>query len=613
MSTISTLQTKRGQHIIDVGFQREKASWLKPNLYSDGNVNGEMMVYSPGRIARDLMPADVFNYQGTDVKKEYAGRFIVYNMNYATFNSIDPYGFSRFNTGIYTSDPDRDMRLIDWNNGAGYATDIWPQMYQQYGSNIGGLYIQQMSYYVNDLWTINDNHSIMGGLRYDSYKLWDIESGRDILSYSMPTFRVDYKFDLGGDQKRVFNISWGQFHNMAGVSAWAPFVDRSVTRAIWDKGPQDGTPYLVELSDIMNPENYRVISESKYGGVNEVDKDFKGQVSTELTLGIRLNLDNGGSVRAAYVNRSWANEADYVFNGWKDNPNPGGLPLYSRMLTNANSDKLKRSYNSFELEWTIPVTKRLDFGGTYTYSRYMTNASGGWYGMGESDAAQKSPNKTVNYWDYYDELYSNAPGFGYRPVRLRDPEHRFNAYLNYDLTYGKVKSNAAFRFNYVSAAPATRAITYAIGYPNVPGINDNIAGVGMTTMPSGTGLNYYVSDYINIHRTAGPDSWNTNLTYNLEVPVTRKLRWFAIITSSNPFNHRAKSTGWYATESWASGRVTPDPILRPDGSVFQTRNMPYEAGGYHFREGVQMTNANLFSPRQVISGRTIGLTTGLRF
>jgi len=606
------LQTTRGQHIIDIGFQRERSSWENPNLYGSGSVNGEMMVYSPGRIALDLQPGDIYGYMGTPLE-QYRGKFIVFNMNHATFNSIDPYGFSRFNTGINTSDPtDRDMRLIDWNNNTGYGSAIWPRMYRQYGSSFAGLYVQQMSYFLNDLWTINDHHSIMGGLRYDMYKVWDGETGRDILKYNMPTFRFDYKFDLGGDQKRVFNVSWGQFHNMAGIAAWAAFVDKGITTAIWDKGPTDGRPYLVDFNDIMEPNNYRITNDEKYGGTNEVASDFKGLVSTELTLGVRLNLDNGGSLRVSYVTRSWANDYGYGFNGWKDNPNVGGQKVYSRILR--NFDDTERSYNSVELEWTIPVTKRLDFGGTYTYSRFMTNASGSTYGLGEADSPQKSPNKTVNYNEYYDVLYSNAPGFGYRPVRLRTPEHRFNAYVNYDLTYGHVKSNVALRFNYVSADPATRAITYGIGYPIVPGINDNIAGVGMPNpMPSGTGLGWTVTDYINIHRTAGPDGWDTNLIYNLEVPVTHKLRWFAIITSSNPFNHRAKSTRWYATETFASGRVTPDPILRPDGSVFQTRNMPYEAGGFHFREGVQMTNANLFAPSRVTDGRSIGLTTGLRF
>jgi len=606
------LQTTRGQHIIDVGFQRERSSWENPNLYGSGSVNGERMINSPGRIAIDLQSSDIYGYTGTNLN-EYRGKFIVFNMNHATFNSIDPYGFSRFNKGTNLDEPtDANMRLIDWNNGAGYGSTIWPRMYSQYGSSLAGLYVQQMSYYLNDLWTLNDHHSVMGGVRFDNYKVWDGESGRDILNYSLPTFRFEYKFDLGGDQKRVFNVSWGQFHNMAGVSSWAAFVEKGITTAIWDKGPTDGKPYLVGFDEIMDPNSYRIINDEHFGGVNEVDKDFKGLVSTEFTLGVRLNLDNGGTLRASYVNRSWANDYAYYFNGWKDNPNNNGTKVYSRVLRNFNNSE--KSYNSVELEWTIPVTKRLDFGGTYTYSRFMSNVSNVSNAQDESNVPQKSPNKSVRYDDYFDELYGETYGLGYRPSRLRDPEQRFNAYINYDLTYGKVKSNVALRFNYVSADPATRSYNYVKGYPTVPGINDNLAGVGMPNpMPSNTGVNYWVVDYININRTYGPDGWGTNLTYNLEVPVTHKLCWFAIITSSNPFNHRAKSTGWYETDGFAGSAITPEAIYRPDGSLYRAAANPYAAGGFYFVNGVQMSGAGLFAPNRVVGGRSIRLTTGLRF
>jgi hypothetical protein len=393
---------------------------------------------------------------------------------------------------------------------------------------------------------------------------------------------------------------------MAPVSSWSAFVEKGVREMIWNEGPTDGSPYLVEFDKIMDAGNYRTINDNLSGGTNEVASGYKGLISTELTIGVRLNLDNGGSIRAAYVNRSWANDYAYVYNGWKPNPNGDGTMVFSRLFR--NFDNLERSYNSVELEWNVPVTQRVDFGGSYTFSRYMSN------GTDEANQPQKSPDKSVYYWDYYDDIYSDTPGLGYNPLRLRDPEHRFNAWINYDLTYGKVRSNVALRFQYISATPATRGYNYVLGYPTVDGINNNLAGVGMPTMPSGTGLNYYVFDYININRTAGPDSWSTNLTYNLEVPVTNKVRWFATITSSNPFNHRAKSSGWYTTDNtFAQTAITPVDIYRPDGTRYREAANIYAVGGMYFVNGVQNSGANLFAPNQVVGGRSIGLQTGLRF
>ena len=610
------LQTTRGQHIIDVGYQRERSTWERPNLYGASSVNAEKVIYSPGRIALDLTPADIYNYQGTPVS-QYAGKFIVFNTNYATFNSIDPYGFSRFNTGGLV-DPQRDgnERLIEFNGGAGYGQSIWPRMGTQSGGLWTDVYVQQTSYYVNDLWTINDHHSIMGGLRYDMYKVWD-STGQDIYSYNMPTLRFDYKFDISGDQKRVVNVSWGQFHNMAGVSSWAAFVGRSVKEMRWTAGPTDGRPYLVDFEDIMNESNYSITNNNYSGaGVNKVADGYKGLVNTEFTIGLRLNLDNGGSIRASYVRRSIANENAYFYNGWVPNPNPNPSPTESKVVVSRRLDNLagvERSYKSFELEWTIPVTKRVDFGGSYSFTRQMEN------GVGETNSPQKSASKNMNWLKEYDEQF-DFPYWGFNPVRLQQREQIFNAYINYDLTYGKVKSNTAFRFRYETAGAANRSVVVGMGSPVVPGVFINNAAerdlsLGQpASLPAGfnIGTDAYTILY-NIHRTSGPDGWSTNLTYNLEVPVTRKLLWFATITSGNPFNHRAKSTGWYAIDGWVnSGTVYPETIYRANGSVYRQANNPYNAGGMK-SDNVQRNNANLFAPNQVTGGRTIGLQTGLRF
>jgi hypothetical protein len=604
------LQTPRGQHIIDVGFQREKSAWVNPNLYGAGSVNAERLIYSPGRIALDLQPSDIFNYTGTPLD-QYRGKFIAFNMNHATFNSIDPYGFSRFNTGSYVNEPiDGNMRLIDHNSGAGWGQSIWPRMFEQYGGMYTDVYVQQTSLYLNDLWSINDHHSIMGGLRYDMYKVWDSKKAGDIYSYNMPTLRFDYKFDIHGDQKRIVNVSWGQFHNMAAVSAWAPFLDRGIREMIWDKGPADGSPYLVDFADIMNKDNYRQVADNLSGGVNEVADGYKGLVTTEFTLGIRLNLDNGGSLRAAYIKRSIANDYAYFYNGWRPNPSGSGPMVISRLLDNLN--EVERSYNSFELEWTIPVTKRVDFGGSYSFARQMEN------GTDETNNPQKSANKSIYWWREYNEQY-DFPYWGYNPVRLRSPEQRFNAYINYNLTAGKVKSNVAFRFAYTTASPATRSLGYEMGFPVVDGLYISKSGerdysLGQpTNLPSNTGSSSTRTVFYNIHRTGGPDGWSTNLTYNLEVPVTHKLLWFATITSGNPFNHRAKSTGWYSIDGWVgSGNLVPETILNANGSVWRQANNPYAAGGMK-SDNVQRSNANLFAPNQVTGGRSIGLQTGLRF
>jgi hypothetical protein len=364
---------------------------------------------------------------------------------------------------------------------------------------------------------------------------------------------------------------------------------------------EDGKPYLVSFEEIMDLNNYPIIRSDTYRGeINEIDPSFKVSASAELTVGIRLNLENGGYLRAAFVTRTYDNQFSYEYNGWKDNPSGDGTQVYSRILR--NNSYTERSYNSFELEWMVPVTRRLDFGGSWTFARLMRND------VAETNAPQKSADKTVHYINEYNQY--SYPHYGWNPVRLQDSEQRYATYINYDLDYGKVKSNVAFRFTYTTGSPATRSYGYQMGYPIVPGINDNPAGIGILS-PAGATLANNKTVYYNINRT-GMDSWSTNLTYNLEMPLVNKLRWFATITMSNPFNHAAKS-GWYNIDGWVgSGNVVPETILRPDGTVMWAAVNPYAIGGMK-SDNVQNTNANLFAPNQVVGGRSIGLTTGLRF
>ena len=605
------LQTKLGQHIIDVGFQREKSAWVNPNMYStSGGTNAERRIFTPGYIARDLQLNDIYNPNGANINvDDYRDRFIVFNMNYATFNSVDPYGFSRFNTGGATNEPrDGDMLLTAWNNGQGYGRSIgngntlWPMMFVQYGGALQEVYVQQMSYYLNDLWTINDHHSVMGGLRYDMYRVWDSQRAGDIYSYSIPTLRFDYKFDIHGDQKRVFNVSWGQFHNMAGVSSWAAFVTRGVREMVWNIGPKDGKPYLETFDAIMNENNYRTISDNVSGAaVNKVADGYKGLVSTEFTLGVRFNLDNGGSLRATYIKRSIANDNGHFFNGMVNNPNGDGTKVISRLLDNLD---VERSYNSVELEWNIPVTKRLDFGGSYNFARQMESNGG------DANVPGKTANKALYWWKEYDEQFT-FPHYGYKPTRLVAPEHSLSAYINYDLTYGKVKSNAALRFANTSAGPNPRSYLYTMGYPIIQGISTSEAGEGMPATAGQLSISDSRTIFYNINRTGGTDSWSLNLTYNLEVPVTNRVNWFATFTVYNPFNHIGRDGEYGMDSDNGIGYVIPKNLYYSNGSLYKEARNPYPNGYILTRYGD--ASDNLFAPFNVQGGRSIGLQTGLRF
>jgi len=607
------LETKSfGRHIFDVGFAREKSSWTNPNLNAQGGINAERVIYTPGRINIGLTANDIYGYANTPLR-DYAGKFIVFNMKNATFNSIDPYGFSRYNKAADQNEPrNGNDLLINYYNAqnirAGNTSAAWPMMYEQYGDMLCELSIQQLSYYLNDLWTINDHHSVMAGVRFDNFKVWESKANRDIHSYSQPTFRFEYKFDVNGDQKRVANLSWAQYHTLSPISSWVGFVNRGVRTRTWDQGSTDGVPYLVDFEDIMNINNYGyVLNDSYFGAVNEVDKDYKGLVRTELTTGMRFNLDNGGHLRVTYIQSSFDNESEYSYNGWKPNPNGNGTMSYSRKLVNI---PMERSYKSIELEWEVPVTKRVLFGGSYMFARKMENAPNSDFWSNESNVPQKNLNKRVYYWDAYDQF--EWPGFGWNPIRMKNSEHQLNAYLNYDLSAGKVKSNVAFRWWYTSSGFEDRIGYDCIkGYPIIPGINEiDNAGTGMKTLPGGAEIYNYRWIYTDTHSLRnGADGWGLRMNYNLDLPITKKLHWFLSVLVENPFNHRQKS-GWFDIGWWSDGRNTPNDVLDINGNVVFRATTQYTGG---VKKMGMNTDYSHFAPNQITGGRSMSFQTGLRF
>ncbi|MCL1893759.1 MAG: carboxypeptidase regulatory-like domain-containing protein [Holophagaceae bacterium] len=564
------LQAK-GMHIIDVGFQRDGFLW---NTKSGG---APFLFDNPGQIAENLSYSDIYNPNGSPVgnPSNYAGRYIVFNVPAARYSDIDPYAVA---AGLV----DRPL-IVD---GAVDSTYSWayPRVLERFGNPNGQFETEMTSYYINDMWSISENHSVMAGLRFDNFKGWDTQ--RKFVSYSLPTFRFEYKWDIHGDQSRLVNVSLGQFHTMTPAGLFTPQAlaryNSNRTR-YWSVG--SAQPYLVTWEEVKNINNYGYVHEENLGGPNyRTDPDWKAPVSTEFSVGFRRNLNNGGSWRATFTYRTWENDYDYYPGEFFDQAN-GALQV-RRVLKNTN--EYDRTYTGVELEWDLPITKRANFGGSYTFNRLMNN----W--PDRSDAGNAGSAPALNLDSYWDTYWSRDT---WAPMRLMDPEHFFKFYILFDLTSGKVKSSVALRGSYTSGTPYQDTITYRVGFPSYPGV---IAGPAGGTAPGGAGTGGFSDSRavpINTMSTY-QDIWSTALRYNLSLPLVSKLSWFMTIDINNPFNHRG-IRDWFRPGG-LSNSVIPNDI----GSV--PASDPYN--------GVWRTDNNVLGLyRERMSGRTFSLTTGLRF
>jgi len=608
------LNTSKGSHIIDLGLQRDSYDWQKSPA-------GPMLrFYSPGHIARNLGPGDIWNSRGgaSANSSAYADKFIVYDMSKAWLSDISPWGVERYKIiDMPVYDPTR------YNNGTHelLGSDNYPRypmVIERFGTASGEFTTNMMSYYINDLWSINDHHSVQGGLRIDNFAL--IDGGDKVFSYIQPTLRFEYKWDIHGDQSRMVNVSWGQFHSQVPTGLFRPLIaapGADNRKRYWNVPNPDGSrgnQYLVSREQVLDLKNYGMVGpDTLFGGdIYRVDPNWKAPISTEYQAGFRRNLSGGGYWRATFVYRTWINDFDFY-------PDPGDIFKARNGQLNMrrylrNNEGYTRNYNGIELEWDYPIHKRFSFGGSYTFSRLMSNVPGNTdIASGVGDAPQ------FNLSSWMDWLFDGSRE-AWAPVAWNGPEHFIKSYMLFDISSGKIKSTVSFTLNYGSGTPNRRSFAYNFGYPvdYEPRYSQLLLGTAGGTRPGTTGTSGF-NDGVSNNRSipfevmsTTQDGWELNMRYLLTVPLARNISWLSTITISNPFNHRGIGA-WFSTSN-AQAVTVPKQLT---GASTVNVTFPYGGTGPQNR-GVWLayydtaTGLNdMYVSR--MSGRSFGVQTGLRF
>jgi hypothetical protein len=586
----------KGMHTIDVGYQNDTTNW---NLKASG---APYFFSIPGQIATDLRDSDVKNpYGNPQLASQYAGMYIVFNVHEARVRDVDPYAAS-----LHPDIANRPLLPV--------STDInnyfYPRLRERYGVENGEINSTMQSFYINDLWTVNDNHSVMLGVRFDNYKLGD-GTRSNMHSYSVPTFRFEYKFDMNGDQSRLFGVSMGQFHTAMATSVFSGFVEGRLSNTrtrYWNKG--SAQPYLVNLSDILDPDNYGpAVTDSVAGPEGtRIDPDFKAPTSTEYTLWYRKAFASGGNVKFTVVFKTFDNMYDFLPGETYERRDKNGNFISNNirfLLGNVEGLGYERSYSGAEVEWDIPFTRRVTFGGNYTFARLMHNQTT----TGSAEAMIRNASATFAMPLYWESVYGDRESWN--PTMLSGNEHTFKFYFLYDLSSGKTKSNITFRGQYNSYGIGRDLVNMYYGYPTFQGVIDYPGG-GSNNPTQGlyaNAANLTQGYAITTNTYANSDNWSMTLRYNLTVPLAKGLSWFTTIDIDNPFNHRAYM-GNFATNSLTNSLANVVyPVERPinNGSPLPI-NDPYN-GDYRWRAEADVNGWY----RNRMNGRAIRLQTGLRF
>jgi hypothetical protein len=533
-------------HMVDVGFEQEKFQWG----IQVGAAKDQYIV--PGQNPTD-------------------GSFLVFNAATATIQDLDP--TQAGNTASVLDNPviNPGVGAPGSDNHYPGGLGLVPQWIQRSGAEGGAFRKRTMAYYINDLWTFNSRHSLMVGLRYDSFKV-DDDYGT-MVSYGHLNPRFEYKWDVSGDQSRLVNLSYGQFQASSPGSVFLPAAHGRLgdqTTHYWSEG--SATPHYVTYAQLMNPANYTVSSKSFSGETFQVDKDWKNPVSSEITLGFRRSSAGGAFWRATAVFKNWANLYDW-FPG-QVYTDQSGTQNFHRVLK--NDDSYHRTYKSVELEWNLPLTRRFTLMGNYTFARMMANT------RPSLDNPDRTTSQLANFRDYYATKFTLDQ---LQPYTQRTPDHNLNLYVACDLTTGKVKSNVTLRGAFVSGATESRWANYSIPYPTVPGYHD-ASNANTGGLPNGVSLP------VDGGRMTNADLLTMGLKYNLEIPVWRSAKWFLDVDMINPFNTKTRGTYYLGGSSQADQAGLPGQYL-----------------AHGWRAATDLSTVGTGR----IGGRSVSLDTGIRF
>jgi hypothetical protein len=552
--------------LVDVGMEQQKFQWDTQTLAQMPPTN----FYAPGQLANNYTLAETGGIDPASVN----GKFIV--MNWQATNA-DAGGVG--NASLY-------------DGGKRY---LIPSVRTFTGDPNGTYWQPSTSFYINGLWTLNKNQSIMAGLRSDTMKLQD---GTGTLhSYSVLTPRFEYKWDILGDQSRLFNISYAQFHNRVPGGQFQQFVNRRLavdTTSYWTGTAPTGNPmapYLVDKSELENLANYGKVASYSAPGTFVLDSGWKAPIATEYTVGLRRSYASGMFWRATLIYKTWKNLYDtfpettsYKLVSATD---PNAFKWVYRRVTRNDPDSVK-TYKGLELEWSIPFTAKLRFSGNYTYNRTMTNSAS----VNDSPSADRTP--YGNFRNYYTQFYSRD---AFNPIRLQDPEHNTKAWFVYDLSRPKVKSSISFLATYISGIPDNNKTSRMfIGYPGY-----YTGGVGTT------GLRNYV-DLVRTGFTMEA-TFSNSIKYDVEVELVRDLKGFISIEVDNPFNSRQPSMlGPDGTQYSADGSYA-------NIKGYTTNSEPYNNPTY-LKYGWRADTSNFNEAGGAghrYDGRSFKLEAGLRF
>lgn len=532
-----------GDHNIDVGFNQQKYEYFSPQSFGPTNT----LYYAPGKTADN--------------------KYLAFNFYQSGFFGYSPADQAYFLGNGFSGVQNERRRLMSTGDPQGRVNGV------------------TNSIYINDNWNINDHWSVMGGLRFNNWKLTDRTGERVNTSAIEPRFEV--KYDINGDGQRLLSFSYAQFRDemsLGNVGGAIRTPGNISERAFWNVGTQDF--YLIDKTELYKDSNYKPYTYSNGDYSRDIDPNIKPNYREEVTLSFRRGFENGGSFRATGIlsrdkgQLYWRGineiqEMPKVLNG----TTYAITPTYFGQVLEEDPHG-ERTHRGLEFEFTVPLYRdakqELMFAGNWTVNRDFGRNT--YRDNGDGDPAPRF------------DAYMASQGIGldvYNPYgELSNSLHNIaRAWLTYKVTSRNgVQNVVTLLGSYSSGAPWSLANAY------------EIPGKGTTFLPAN--VSGGPSAFTKFHSDRGafrnPETFSFDLQWNLTVPLSRKIRYTTYVTVSNVFN----------------------TVINGNMNVygFDGKTMPYNNGvGLGYRASTTASNMLAWGLPSRTGTRSVNIDLGLKF
>ena len=423
------------------------------------------------------------------------------------------------------------------------------------------------SYYFNDLLTINKNHQLMLGVRYDKSTASDT-LGSPLTSQSSTSPRFQYRYDLNGDQKYLFTISRARFVEKLGdgytnrftragspiTTAWK-FKGITQTTGITWVNTVYGSPYAfanITYAQLVDRNNWQLNSNAGLAFYSSplnrgTAPNTAAPYSDETSLGFRHNWDDGSFLNISYNMRKggdFFSRSQAIGTNNEINLAIAGTTLTSQVLFErwATNNNIQRDYKSVEMEFNARLDRNWNLGGNWTMSKLQGNSTGA---EGGNPPIQSEP---IGFYEdvhsYYGRNRNDFAPYGYLPGEQR---HRGLVFLTYTNRSAQGAAlNAALTFEYAGGG------AYSLTRTQYFEARLRAAAAGSTIS------SLYPNTYTQFYGPRGigrfNDTYNFNFKLGMEYPLVDKVRFFTEVNVFGLFNHWQLAS--YSTASIAGSNGT---------------------------------------------------------